>query len=260
MSEQSESDIAARDGMPWLVRLLPSVQLRGDVVSFGKAADVLIVMAVALAIPWLGSALVPLSFPLLETVDPHRYWLLQTTHQIGALLLTLVVMRAFSARPWAEWGFNVRNAGTSLKMTGLFAMLVTVPLYLLMDAAPAPSDPISPWSIVAVLTTHFLVIGFTQEVLYRGFVMGVLAQRWPRAALIAGVAVPMSGLWAAMIFMLSHVKPFPPYIWPAQLGFALAFGLFYAIMYHRTGSLLGPALAHGYSNTAFVALMLMKYA
>ena len=58
---------------------------------------------------------------------------------------------------------------------------------------------------------------------------------------------------------LAHVKFAPPFIWPAQLVEAFVFGLAYAFMFQRTGSLLGCSLAHGFSNTIYVAMLLIKY-
>ena len=131
----------------------------------------------------------------------------------------------------------------------LFALAVTPLMYWLMNRQPAPTTALDAWEIAAILLTHFLVIGFTQEVLFRAFAMGMLQQHWPRSA----------GVLAAVIFTLAHVKFAPPYIWPEQLAIAFVFGLAYAAMYSRTTSLLGPSIAHGFSNTIYVALMMLKY-
>ena len=127
-----------------------------------------------------------------------------------------------------------------------------------LASAPQPTSSITAGAIVAVLITHLFVIGSTQEVLFRGFVMGFLENRWPTIYRLGPVKVPLSGLIAAVIFTLAHVKPFPPYAWPAQLAFSFIYGVIYAVMYRHTRSLLGPALAHGYSNAAYVAMMMLK--
>ncbi len=250
----------AATATPWLARVINGSAVQAGTVTFGRNADLLFAAAIALAIPWLASVVVPLAAPLLPMLDPERYWVLQTVHQIGALALTLMTIRLVSRRRWADWGLNLRHAGLGISMAVGFAIVVSVPIYFLMDAAPPPTTPITPWAIVAVLTTHLLVIGTTQEVLYRGFVMGFLENRWPTVYRLGGMEIPVRGLIAAVIFMLSHVKPLPPFVWPMQLMFALIYGVVYAFMYHRTRSLLGPALAHGYSNTAYVAMLLLKYA
>jgi hypothetical protein len=66
----------------------------------------------------------------------------------------------------------------SLLLAGVFALMVCVPIYLPAEAQPCPTGTIHILGIVAVLTTHLLIIGATQELLYQAFVMGVLEQHW----------------------------------------------------------------------------------
>jgi membrane protease YdiL (CAAX protease family) len=174
--------------------------------------------------------------------------------------LTIAVMKAVSRRPLRDWGLNLRNPKASVAFVLLFAAITAVPTYLLAENAPRPTTAISTVEIVVVLLTHFLIIGFTQEVLFRGFVMTFLRGQWPGELRFARWQVPVTGILATVIFVLAHVKLSPPWIWPAQLGFAAGYGLLYAVAFHRTGSLLGPSLAHGWSNTAYVAMLLVKYA
>lgn len=239
-------------------RLL-TVPRRDGILSWGPRRDLLFVTAVALALPWLAAIVVPLVAPLVPRVDPRQYWFLQTAHQLSSLALTIAVMKMVSNRPLRDWGFNLRNAREGIGLALLFVVLTAVPIYLLMESAPQPTTPISNAEIAAVLLTHFFVIGFTQEVLFRGFVMTFLARQWPGILRLGPVELPAAGLWAAVIFALAHVKPSPPYFWTAQLAFAFVYGIFYAIAFHRTRSLLGPSLAHGYSNTAYVGLLLVKH-
>jgi membrane protease YdiL (CAAX protease family) len=63
---------------------------------------------------------------------------------------------------------------------------------------------------------------------------------------------PVGGLWATLIFMIAHLSiSLAPFsittdFWQ-QVG-ALGLGLYYAAVFYRTGSLLGPVLSHGYSD------------
>jgi membrane protease YdiL (CAAX protease family) len=236
---------------PWppLLRILRGATLIDGTWSLGRVPDLLLVSLIVLALPWLAAIAVLPVASLAARIDPFDYWLKPTAHQLGALGLTLLLMRVLSTRSWADWGFNLRRLGASLGMAALFALLTTPALYLLMERQPVPTTPISASQIVAVLLTHFLIIGFTQEVLFRAFAMGMLQQHWRRAA----------GVIAAFLFMLAHVKLSPPYFWPEQLALSFVFGCLYALMYTRTGSLLGPSLAHGFSNTIFVAMLMLEH-
>ena len=217
--------------------------------TFGRWPDLFLLTFVILTLPYLAAVVVHLVAPLAQRIDPHDYWVKPTAHQLASLLLTLALMRLLSRRSWSDWGFNLRHAKQGLMLAALFAVLVTPVQYVLMDAQPAPTTSISTSQIVAVLLAHFFVIGFTQEVLFRAFAMGMLSQHWPKAA----------GLAASLLFTLAHVKFSPPFVWHAQLVEAFVFGLAYAYMFQRTGSLLGCSLAHGFSNTIFVIMLLIKY-
>jgi membrane protease YdiL (CAAX protease family) len=234
---------------PPLLRLWPGATLIDGAVSLGRVPDLLLVSFIVLALPWLAAIAVLPVASLAARIDPFDYWLKPTAHQVGALVLTLLLMRALSVRAWADWGFNLRRLGAGLGMAAIFALITTPVLYLLMERQPVPTTPISTSQIVAVLLTHFLVIGFTQEVLFRAFAMGMLQQHWRRVA----------GVIAALLFMLAHVKFSPPYFWPEQLVLAFVFGCLYALMYSRTQSLLGPSLAHGFSNTIFVVMLMLGH-
>jgi hypothetical protein len=252
----ASSESASR---PWLARRLRSIDVRDRTVTFGQFGDLSLVAFAVLLVPWVASIFIPLAFPIVEVVDPQRYWLLQTVHQLAALALTMIVMRAVSTRSWSDWGFNLHRWKASLLMAGVFALIVSVPTYLLAEAQPRPTSTIDIFGIVAILTTHLLVIGTTQEVLYRGFAMGVLQQHWVGRIGRGAISIPVTGLIAAIIFSLGHIKPVAPYVWPEQLILALVYGIGYAVMFDRTRSLLGPALAHGFSNAAFVAILMWKY-
>jgi membrane protease YdiL (CAAX protease family) len=228
-----------------------------NILTFGRWRDLLLAALIALGLPWIAAIVVPFAKQI--PCDPNGYWLLPTAHQLSTLLLTLVVMRVVSRRSLHDWGFNADGLGLSLEHAAIFAVLFTVPLYILMDSAPAPQGSISPVDRAAVLVTHFFIIGFTQEALFRGFVITYLSTRWPRVLRLGAIEISIAGLWSALIFSLAHVKPSPPYIWPPQILFSLVFGLAYAAMYARTRSLLGASLAHGYSNTIYVAMMMLKF-
>jgi membrane protease YdiL (CAAX protease family) len=218
------------------------------VMTFGRWRDLLLAAVIALGLPWIAAIIVPLAKRI--PLDPNEYWLLPTAHQLSMLLLTIAMMRLVFRRPLRDWGFNANGLGLSLKHAAIFAAVCTLPLYVLMDSVPAPQEPISRVDMIAVLVTNFFIIGFTQEVLFRGFVITFLSTHW---------APVHAGLWSALIFTLAHVKPSPPYVWPPQILFALVFGLAYAAMYARTRSLLGVALAHGYSNTIYIVMMMLKF-
>ena len=220
------------------------------VVTFGRVPDLVLTSVVVLCLPWLAAIVVPFIAPWAARVDPHDYWVRATAHQLGVLVLTIAAIKICSNRPLGDWGFNFRKIGLGLGYAALFALVVTPIMYWLMERQPAPTTPLAAAQIVPILLTHLLIIGFTQEALFRAFAMGMLRRHW---------SARVTAFLTSTLFMLAHVKFAPPYVWPEQLLLAFLFGLAYAYMYERTGSLFGPSLAHGFSNTVFVALMMLQY-
>lgn len=245
--------------VPLIARRFPSACVANGTLTFGRSRDLIVGTAVTLAIPYLASMPLPLFAPLADRVDPPRYWALQTIHQLFAAALAVTAIKLVSTRSLAEWGFNIRHFGRSLTYVAVFAVIVTGPTYLLLQTTPAPTGSIDRFGIVAVLLAHLFVIGTTQEILYRGFLMTFLGQQWTGTWRLFGINWSKAGVLAAVVFSLSHVRPYPPFIWPAQLVLALVYGLAYAFMYERTRSLVGPSLAHGYSNAAYVGLMMLQH-
>jgi len=71
--------------------------------------------------------------------------------------------------------------------------------------------------------------------------------------------VPSAGLVTTVLFCLAHINPLHPQIyWPQQL-FALGFGIYYSVVYYRTGSLLNPILAHNCGDGMIVTAIYLVY-
>jgi hypothetical protein len=239
---------------PWVARRFSGASVDDRTVTFGKWRDLLAASVVTLAIPYLASVFIPLGLPIKNRVDPSGYWFLPTLHQIVAALLAIGVIWLVSTKPLAEWGFNLRHWGKSLAFFAAFVAITIGPIYFHARQAPPATGSISVGGIVAILATHFLVISTTQEILYRGFLLGFLRRHWGQAQLLG---ISHAGWWATLVFVVSHIKPYPPFVWPAQLGLSLAYGWFYVRATESTGSLLGASLAHGFSNAAYVACLML---
>jgi membrane protease YdiL (CAAX protease family) len=246
--------------IPLIARRVRSAGVMNGTVTFGRSRDLVFAAIVTLAIPYLASVPLGLFTPLTDRFDAPRYWALPTLHQLLAAALAIVAIKLVSTKPLSEWGFNTRQLGRSLFHVVVFAIVVTVPVYLLRQSTPAPTGEIDRFGIAAVLFTHLFVISTTQEILYRGLLQTFLETQWAGSWRVLGIGWSRPGVLAAVIFTLSHVRPYPPFIWPAQLFLAFGYGLAYAFMYDRTRSLVGPSLAHGYSNAAYVALLMLPSA
>ena len=92
------------------------------------------------------------------------------------------------------------------------------------------------------LAYMILFVGVGEELLFRGLVQrdmaNLLGWRW-------GLLV------ASLMFGVMHLT------WRSipELGFTFIAGLIFGYLYHRTGSLTAPIVAHGVGNTILVAVM-----
>lgn len=88
---------------------------------------------------------------------------------------------------------------------------------------------------------------------FPGLAMIVIGRYWEGMQRIGNWKIPSSGVVAAFIFMLGHIgyklSPFAITHFSLYTSFlTFTFSLYYAYVFHRTGSLLGPIISHGYWN------------
>ena len=163
-----------------------------------------------------------------------------------------------------QWGFNLNELPESLRIFGWFARvyLLVIILTLLPNifsgTAPSFDYPLTSQNMAGVLGFQILLSGTAEEPLFRGMLMTVLGKYMRGTHRIGNFEIPSSGVVAAILFTLAHVgftlSPFAiTHLDPLQLFGALVLGLFFAIVFHRTGSLLGPIIMHGYGNGILLA-------
>ena len=114
----------------------------------------------------------------------------------------------------------------------------------------SPLDTLTGPALAAAVVVSLLVIGPAEEFLFRGVIQGRLAETFD-----PGAAVGVAGV----VFGLFHVYPVallsPP---PAALVHMAAYytlmGAIFGWVYHRTDTLVGPAVVHGVFNAALFAV------
>lgn len=222
------------------------------------------VFVAVLLIPVAAQLATGAAWPSLRRFDPDDAFLWITTHHVLQLALVLVALPLAFGVSWRRAGFNLDNAATTARWLGWFALayLGWVLLFHAGDIAaggrPFSSHPLEARNVVGVLGFQLLLSGTAEEPLYRGLVMTVLGRTWDRVLRLGRFEMPVTGLIATALFMLAHVR------WTAVAPFveislyqqflSLVLGLFYAALFHRTKSLAGPIVAHGYSNLVAVGV------
>jgi membrane protease YdiL (CAAX protease family) len=107
-----------------------------------------------------------------------------------------------------------------------------------------------PWKFVALGVFYSLFHSLLEEYYWRWFVFGQLRRMTP---VWVAVAVSSLGFMAHHVIVLAkYFGLASPVTWIFSLGIALG-GAFWAWLYHRSGSLLGPWLSHLLVDAAIFA-------
>ncbi len=221
------------------------------------------VVLLAFIIPRSATVVTNLVWPLVSAIDPEKVYLWISIHHVLVLAFTVLVMKFVFRMNLRQWGFNLNKLPESLRIFGWFARvyLVVIILTLLPNivsgTAPSFDYPLTAKNMAGVLGFQILLSGTAEEPLFRGMLMTVLGKYLRGMHRIGNFEIPSSGVVAAILFTLAHVgftiSPFAITDFSLfNLVGALVLGLFFAIVFHRTGSLLGPIIMHGYGNGILV--------
>ncbi len=234
--------------------------------SFGRGLDLLVVIVATSLIPYLSVVVARLLKPVEDAIDPAHVFAYASVHHVCQLILTLALMKAFVGTKLSEWGFNLDEWRRSLRITGWFCLIYLGPVFLvnvlphlLSGQAPGFEYPLTARNVGGHLGFQFFLSGLCEEPLFRGFVITFLSQSWTGRFRVGRGSISSAALWATLIFMLAHaqigLRPFSFHVSLPQQVWSLGLGLYYAVVFEKTKSLLGPILSHGYSNgVIFVVL------
>jgi uncharacterized protein len=142
-------------------------------------------------------------------------------------------------RPWREWTTTEK----SYFLQVLVIANLVFPLVFAGRLRAILGHP-NAVSIIASVFVPYLFYGFYQELVYRGMLQSDLVRRWGAVAgvLIANVLYTFGPL---------HWNHFSPVNVP-MFASIFAIGLFFGILFHRSGNLWIVAVIHGLGNAYIV--------
>lgn len=225
----------------------------------------LLVVLVLFLAPRLGTAVATL-------IDTQQVADFNTIHHLVQLCIPLTIMLAWPGKPLPTWGLRKGMsrmgwkwvAGFSIFWVSLYGLITVVYIYL--DIYPsAYYDVTDPLSLSKELLFRGVVVGPSEEILFRAFPITILLMIWPvKHHLFLSIRISSAGIATAMMFTLAHIGItfFPlalTHLDPVQLFTALGFGLLYAIVFERTGSILYPVIIHSISDVVPVLSMWVIY-
>ena len=240
--------------------------------SLGKIGDLIVVILATTFIPRLVSILTKQVYPFVSSLDPDNVFLYQSIRHILLLLLPIVLMKLWLTRRLGNYGFNLNDYKRSIRIFFWFCLIYLVPVFfvnvlphIINGKPPLFTYPVNARNIACKLSYMYLLTGTGEEPLFRGFAIILLSQSWKRVLRIWRIEISSAALIATALFMIAHIKftvfPFEfIYISWSQQVWAFGLGLYYAIVFQKTKSLLCPVLSHGYANgIIFTILHIMAF-
>ncbi len=183
-------------------------------------------------------------------------------HHITQLLLaviTILIIAVFRKESLSSWGFNFNKAAWSVRVALLFALVWFIITYIVTTKSN-PGYNLNPVNIISDLFFDFIITPLSEEILFRGLIMGILLLVIKQNLKLGQVSISYAGIITALLFSLSHIginyTDFTLNINWVQLIFAFWLGIFYAYMRDKTGNLLGPVIAHGASDGLITLIMI----
>lgn len=183
--------------------------------------------------------------------------------QLVQALTGILLFRWLFKKGIQELGINTwhKNLSLNLFLRFVWLWLAIVALYVGATYFIFPSEwqamraiALPPTNtIVTTLLFQSFFPGMGEEILFRGFIINVLAAfvftNWQQnSASKWGIAAVSSGYFAVahIYFTLSPLQL--THIDPVQIAMALGCGAFYAVVFLKTKSLLAPFLSHNFAN------------
>jgi membrane protease YdiL (CAAX protease family) len=145
-------------------------------------------------------------------------------------------------KPWSKWSMTEKSYFIQLLIIAnvVFPLLFAAPLRRIFGHSPALST-------VATVFVPYLFFGFYQEVIYRGMLQSEFVRRWG-----AFVGILLSNI-------LYTFGPLHSYYFSSRTSLAVpmfaaifTIGLFFGILFRRSGNLWIVAVIHGIGNAYIV--------
>jgi membrane protease YdiL (CAAX protease family) len=212
----------------------------------------LILIFLAVAVPWLGRRRIRQLFAMPQTTKMDRLSLYASTIAFQWLAASLILWRTsvHGIRP-AQLGFSIPNPRVTIAAAIVLSTLILLnQIFSLRRIAASPSEmkgilpqlalKVFPQDDVERLAFFALVatVAVCEEIIYRGFVQFVF-QFWSGGIVMVGV------IGSAAFFALAHL-----YQGLRGLASTSLIGLLFSGIRAWTGSLLAPLIAHFVADLA----------
>jgi membrane protease YdiL (CAAX protease family) len=145
-------------------------------------------------------------------------------------------------RPWREWTVTEKSYFVQV----LVIANIVFPLVFAARLRTILAQPSALWTVIT-LFVPYLFFGFYQEVVYRGMLQSELVRRWGALTgiLVANILYTFGPLhWYYFSSRASLAVP--------MFASIFAIGLFFGVLFRRSGNLWIVAIIHGLGNAYIV--------
>jgi hypothetical protein len=175
---------------------------------------------------------------------------------------------------YREWSGAFILAGLQIVLLFIVAWLLMkkvtmsttgVGVFFIFAAVNLTLDSASVGKAVAAFLYYLVFVGFSEELLYRGYIETRLNEAFPRPYRFYDVNWGWGTIISALIFGLSHVGIIAWLIGETNsLAWAwgiwtLCGGLVFSYVRQKTGSILAPAILHGGPQAIITAIMTLGF-
>jgi membrane protease YdiL (CAAX protease family) len=181
-------------------------------------------------------------------------------HSIQFILAFLIMLIPWWKKSLKEWGLNLLNRKETWRILRSFTIgwIICATTFILV------TQFLSGWpsllffdltfkNIFDYLFFEFIIVGISEEIVFRGLVLGILSKSFGRKINLKSFTISVAGILSAVVFAIAHIgfELFPfqiTFFDPMQMIIAFGLGIFYAVLLEKTGSLLGPIIAHNIAD------------
>jgi len=251
-----------------IVRILQSIWKKGFLLILAAFILFLVTTGISKASFYLAGQI----YPHWQSLDPDGSYLYISLHHVFQAVLALILIALIKIRlnkSWSDFGFNTNDWRFALKRVLQFCVFWFVMqgsiavIMILTGSSPAPFHfPLTTGNFAGYFLFQVLLSGTSEEILFRALVIITMLSVGKRAGYSDKANTIIAVVVSILIFMLGHVNirinPFriENFNFLQQVT-VITFGGFYAYLFLKTKSLLGPMLAHNWLNGVIVLIGLL---
>ena len=201
-------------------------------------------------------------------LDPDGAFAWISVHHIVQALIVLAIMIPIARTRKIDFGFGWGDRAVGFRFVRVFSLVflgyIAVSMVIVLAAGTFQTFPypMTSRNIAGQLTFQLLLSGPSEEIIFRGFAIAMLA-RVVKGGLLTG-KVSSANIIAAVMFGLAHVgvsfSPFALTYHPFQIVYSIGLGIVYGICFERSRSVYYPMMLHSISNVVAVGVSVVATA